>query len=120
MVAGVVFLTVSTRFPEISFVGHNEEELAEGKVPYEIGKAQYREIARGNIIGDSIGMLKLLFDRATRELLGVHIVGGTRGGTRPYRTGRARLSGQGGLLHRKPFSTIRRSPSATTMPLSTA
>ncbi len=61
--------------PEISFVGRNEEELTEEKVPYEIGKAQYREIARGNIIGDSIGMLKLLFDRATRELLGVHIVG---------------------------------------------
>ncbi len=61
--------------PEISFVGRNEEELTAEKVPYEIGKAQYREIARGNIIGDSIGMLKLLFDRATRDLLGVHIIG---------------------------------------------
>ena len=61
--------------PEISFVGRNEEELTAAKVPYEIGKAQYREIARGNIIGDSIGMLKLLFNRATRDLLGVHIVG---------------------------------------------
>jgi len=61
--------------PEISFVGRNEEELTAAEVPYEIGKAQYREIARGNIIGDSIGMLKLLFDRTSRALLGVHIIG---------------------------------------------
>jgi NAD(P) transhydrogenase len=44
-------------------------------VPYEVGKAQYREIARGQIIGDSSGLLKLLFHAETRELLGVHIIG---------------------------------------------
>jgi NAD(P) transhydrogenase len=61
--------------PEISYVGRNEEELTQANVPYEMGKADYREIARGQIIGDSIGMLKILFHRQTRELLGVHIIG---------------------------------------------
>ena len=61
--------------PEISYVGKNEEELTQASVPYEMGKASYREIARGQIIGDSIGMLKILFHRETRELLGVHIIG---------------------------------------------
>ena len=61
--------------PEISYVGKNEEELTQANVPYEIGKASYREIARGQIIGDSVGMLKILFDRQSRELLGVHIIG---------------------------------------------
>jgi NAD(P) transhydrogenase len=61
--------------PEISYVGKNEEELTQASVPYEMGKASYREIARGQIIGDSVGMLKLLFHRETYELLGVHIIG---------------------------------------------
>jgi NAD(P) transhydrogenase len=61
--------------PEISYVGRNEEELTQANVPYELGKASYREIARGQIIGDNIGMLKILFHRETRELLGVHIIG---------------------------------------------
>ena len=61
--------------PEISYVGKNEEELTQASVPYEMGKASYREIARGQIIGDSIGMLKILFHRETREVLGVHIIG---------------------------------------------
>jgi NAD(P) transhydrogenase len=61
--------------PEISFVGQNEEELTDKGVPYEVGKAQYREIARGQIVGDTTGMLKLLFERNTRELLGVHVIG---------------------------------------------
>jgi NAD(P) transhydrogenase len=61
--------------PEISYVGKNEEELTKANVPYEVGKASYREIARGQIIGDSSGMLKLLFHRETRDLLGVHIIG---------------------------------------------
>ncbi|HXW14405.1 MAG TPA: Si-specific NAD(P)(+) transhydrogenase, partial [Terriglobia bacterium] len=61
--------------PEISYVGKNEEELTQANVPYEMGKATYREIARGQIIGDNIGMLKILFHRETRELLGVHIIG---------------------------------------------
>jgi NAD(P) transhydrogenase len=61
--------------PEISTVGRNEEELTQAGVPYEIGKAYYREIARGQIIGDNAGLLKLLFNLETRELLGVHIIG---------------------------------------------
>ncbi|SRR5579875_194594 len=61
--------------PEISFVGRTERELTEQGVPYEIGKALYREIARGYIAGDDSGMLKLIFHRKNRELLGVHIIG---------------------------------------------
>ena len=61
--------------PEISFVGQTEEELTDKGVPYEVGKAQYREIARGQIVGDTTGMLKLLFERDTHELLGVHVIG---------------------------------------------
>lgn len=61
--------------PEISTVGRNEEELTEAGIPYEVGKAQYREIARGQIIGDKTGLLKLIFHLETHELLGVHIIG---------------------------------------------
>jgi NAD(P) transhydrogenase len=61
--------------PEISMVGRNEEELTDAEVPYEVGKAQYREIARGQIIGDSTGLLKLIFHLESRKLLGVHIIG---------------------------------------------
>ncbi|MCH7588050.1 MAG: Si-specific NAD(P)(+) transhydrogenase [Chloroflexi bacterium] len=61
--------------PEISIVGKNEQELTENGVPYEVGKAFYREIARGQIIGDDDGLLKLIFHLNTRKLLGVHIIG---------------------------------------------
>ena len=61
--------------PEISTVGRNEQQLTEEGVPYEVGKAQYREIARGQIIGDSTGLLKLVFHLETRKLLGVHVMG---------------------------------------------
>ena len=61
--------------PEISMVGKTEDELTELGVPYEIGKAHYREISRGKIIGDEIGMLKLIFGLEDRRLLGVHIIG---------------------------------------------
>jgi NAD(P) transhydrogenase len=61
--------------PEISICGKNEQELTQDEVPYEVGKARYREIARGQIIGDSIGLLKLIFHQETRDLLGVHIIG---------------------------------------------
>ena len=61
--------------PEISTVGANEEELTEQGIPYEVGKAQYREIARGQIIGDQTGLLKLIFHLETHKLLGVHIIG---------------------------------------------
>ncbi|MCL4165567.1 UNVERIFIED_CONTAM: hypothetical protein GTU68_013226 [Idotea baltica] len=61
--------------PEISMIGKNEKELTADKVPYEVGIARYHEIARGQIIGDDTGMLKLLFHRETREILGVHCIG---------------------------------------------
>ena len=61
--------------PEISMVGKGEEELTEEGVHYEVGKAEYREIARGTIMGDSSGMLKLIFDAESRKLLGVCIIG---------------------------------------------
>ncbi len=61
--------------PEISIVGRNEQELTAEGVPYEIGKAAYREIARGQIIGDTTGVLKLMFHMETRKLLGVSIMG---------------------------------------------
>ena len=61
--------------PEISTVGSNEQELTAKRVPYEVGVARYREIARGQILGDDSGLLKLLFHRETRALLGAHIIG---------------------------------------------
>lgn len=61
--------------PEISMVGRNEEELVKADVPFGVGIARYREIARGQLIGDDTGMLKLLFHRQTREVLGVHAIG---------------------------------------------
>ena len=61
--------------PEISFVGKTEEELTEAGVPYEIGVSRYRELARGQILGDSYGMLKLLVGTADRRVLGVHVLG---------------------------------------------
>ena len=61
--------------PEISTVGRNEEDLTRDGIPYEVGIARYREIARGQLIGDEIGMLKLLFHSQTRKLLGVHAIG---------------------------------------------
>jgi NAD(P) transhydrogenase len=61
--------------PEISFIGKTEEQLTEEGVPYEVGMAFFREIARGQIRGDTTGRLKLIFDPATKELLGVHIIG---------------------------------------------
>jgi len=61
--------------PEISFTGKTEEQLTDEDVPYEVGVAYYREIARGQIRGDTTGRLKLIFHRETREVLGVHIIG---------------------------------------------
>jgi NAD(P) transhydrogenase len=61
--------------PEISFIGKTEEQLTEADIPYEVGVAYYREIARGQIRGDTTGRLKIIFHRETRELLGIHIIG---------------------------------------------
>lgn len=81
--------------PEISMVGRNEEELTRDGVPYEIGVARYREIARGQIIGDTVGLLKLLFHTETRELLGVHAIG--EGATELVHIGQAVMA-HGGKL----------------------
>jgi NAD(P) transhydrogenase len=61
--------------PEISMIGESEEELTARKVPYEVGVARFREIAKGQIVGDRMGLLKLLFHRETRQVLGVHVIG---------------------------------------------
>jgi NAD(P) transhydrogenase len=62
-------------------------------VHYEVGKARYSEIARGKIIGDSTGLLKILFDADTRKLLGVHIIG--EGSSELVHIGQAVLSFDG-------------------------
>ena len=61
--------------PQISFIGKTEEQLTQEDVPYEVGVGYYREIAKGQITGQTEGRLKLLFHRETLELLGVHIYG---------------------------------------------
>jgi len=61
--------------PELSMVGAPEHTLTEQKTPYETGVARYREIARGQILGDDSGMLKMIFHREKRTLLGVHAIG---------------------------------------------
>lgn len=61
--------------PEISMVGWTEEQLTKEGVPYEAGVAQYKEIARGQLLGDEIGMLKLLIHQESRTILGVHVIG---------------------------------------------
>jgi NAD(P) transhydrogenase len=81
--------------PEISMVGRNEEELTRDGVPYEVGIARYREIARGQLIGDTVGMLKLLFHSETRELLGVHGIG--EGATELIHIGQAVMAHHGKL-----------------------
>jgi NAD(P) transhydrogenase len=81
--------------PEISMVGRNEDELTREGIPYEIGVARYREIARGQLIGDTVGMLKLLFHSETRELLGVHVIG--EGATELVHIGQAVIAHHGKL-----------------------
>lgn len=61
--------------PEISFCGRTEAELTAATVPYEVGVSRYRELARGAIVGDPYGMLKLLVHSEDRTLLGVHLFG---------------------------------------------
>lgn len=61
--------------PEISYVGRTESQLTEQAVPYEVGLSRYRELARGQIVGDSYGMLKLIVHAQERTLLGVHVFG---------------------------------------------
>ncbi|MDX1589966.1 MAG: Si-specific NAD(P)(+) transhydrogenase [Oleiphilaceae bacterium] len=61
--------------PEISSVGQTERELTAAKVPYEVGQAFFKDLARAQISGDPVGMLKLLFHRETKQLLGIHCFG---------------------------------------------
>lgn len=61
--------------PEISTIGKSEEELTADKVPYEVGVARYSEVAKAMMMGDETGMLKILFDRNTLKVLGVHAIG---------------------------------------------
>jgi len=61
--------------PEISMVGWTEERLTKEGIPYESGVANYREIARGQLLGDEIGMLKLLIHQESHAILGVHVIG---------------------------------------------
>jgi NAD(P) transhydrogenase len=81
--------------PEISMVGKSEQELIAQKIPYETGIAHYSEIARGQILGDNSGLLKMLFERETRQLLGVHAIG--TGATELIHVGQAVLRLGGGL-----------------------
>jgi NAD(P) transhydrogenase len=61
--------------PEISMVGKTEKQLTEAGIPYEAGIASYKEVARGQLLGDNVGMLKLLIHQETRQILGVHAIG---------------------------------------------
>lgn len=79
--------------PEISMVGWNEDTLSRAGIPYEVGIARYREIARGQLIGDETGMLKLLFHPQTREVLGIHAIGD--GATELIHIGQAVMSFSG-------------------------
>ena len=79
--------------PEISMVGRNEEDLAKAGIPYAVGIARYREIARGQLTGDETGMLKLLFHSHTHTLLGVHIIG--EGATELIHIGQAVMAYRG-------------------------
>ncbi|HSC83304.1 MAG TPA: Si-specific NAD(P)(+) transhydrogenase, partial [Pseudomonas sp.] len=61
--------------PEISSIGKNEKELTQEKIPYEVGKAFFKGMARAQISNEPVGMLKILFHRETMEILGVHCFG---------------------------------------------
>ncbi|UCE62952.1 MAG: Si-specific NAD(P)(+) transhydrogenase [Nitrospirota bacterium] len=81
--------------PEISMVGRPEHILTAEKIPYEVGLARYREIARGQILGDDTGFFKMLFHREDRRLLGVHVIG--TNATELVHIGQAVLGLGGGL-----------------------
>lgn len=61
--------------PEISSLGRTEKELTEDKVPYEVGQSFFKDLARAQITGEAVGMLKILFHRDTQEILGIHCFG---------------------------------------------
>jgi len=77
--------------PEISFVGRTEGQLTKAGVPYVLGIARYRELARGEIVGDNIGLLKLLVNADSRELEGIHLFG--TGATELVHIGQTAMAG---------------------------
>jgi NAD(P) transhydrogenase len=79
--------------PEMSMVGKTETQLTEEGIPYECGVAQYKEIARGQLLGDEVGMLKLLIHEETRQILGVHAIG--TGATEIIHVGQAVMAFKG-------------------------
>lgn len=81
--------------PEISMVGWTEERLTQEGIPFETGVANYREIARGQLLGDTVGMLKLLIHQETRGILGVHCIG--NGATEIVHIGQAVMSFKGSV-----------------------
>ena len=81
--------------PEISMVGAPEHDLTARRVPYEVGLARYREIARGNLLGDDSGLFKMLFHREDGRLLGIHVIG--TGATELVHIGQAVLGLGGGI-----------------------
>jgi NAD(P) transhydrogenase len=83
--------------PEISYCGRSEDELTTSSIPYEVGVSRYRELARGQIVGDSYGMLKLLVSTETRNLLGVHVFG--TGATELVHIGQAVMTCGGTVDH---------------------
>jgi NAD(P) transhydrogenase len=83
--------------PEVSAIGPPEQELTQKKIPYETGIARYREIARGQILGDESGLLKLLVHRDDQRLLGIHAVGTSA--TELIHIGQAVLELGGGLQY---------------------
>lgn len=99
---GVEARTLASHFPigvysipEISMAGETEEQLTAKRVPYEVGIARYREIARGQIVGDDTGMIKIIVHREARALLGVHAIG--TAATELIHVGQAVLALGGGL-----------------------
>jgi pyruvate/2-oxoglutarate dehydrogenase complex dihydrolipoamide dehydrogenase (E3) component len=86
--------------PEISFIGRTEDQLTRDCVPFEVGVSRYRELARGQIVGDSYGVLKLLVSPADRTLLGVHVFG--TGATELVHIGQAVIASLADLLADRP------------------
>ena len=81
--------------PEISMVGKTEEQLTAAGIPYEAGVAQYKELARGQLLGDDTGMLKLLIHQENHQILGVHVIG--TGATELIHIGQAVMALGGGV-----------------------
>src|SRR5262249_48640842 len=93
-VGGLLPIGIYTN-PELSFGGKTPQGLSAAAVPYEVGIARYRELARGHILGDGNGLLKLLVDPESRRLLGVHVFGS--GATELVHIGQA-VMGCGGTI----------------------